>query len=467
MSTSDPAQAASAVPGSSLSDPRSAALPLAAGLPDVGMLTQLANEFFRLVPGQAIAPLPAQPGVALPFSMPNPPTGFGTQPPQFGAAAPPVPSADKVPSEADDQRLATAPAGFPPEISSVTLPTSAAAIPASPALLPQYGGTAQPNVSTPSGFEIPAQTGFNGQTSPFSIPLPPFDGAFPAIDLSLVRIPAFAVPANDEKAKAAFAPPPQFTAPSAIPDQSASPFSLPLPGFERSFSPFDLAHPEIPALPPLLDEDAARAALTSPSQFYFLPDAGTLSQPVAPTTVHEPGVVPDLGLPRRQFDVASVRRDFPILNERVNGHPLIWLDNAATTQKPQSVIDRISYFYEHENSNIHRAAHELAARATDAYEDARQKVANFLNASSAKEIVFVRGATEAINLVAQAWGRRHVQQGDEIIVSQIEHHANIVPWQMLAPKRARASASSPSMTMASCWWTNTKNFSIRARVWFP
>ncbi len=106
-----------------------------------------------------------------------------------------------------------------------------------------------------------------------------------------------------------------------------------------------------------------------------------------------------------------IRQDFPILQETVNGRPLVWLDNAATTQKPQAVIDRLKYFYEHENSNIHRAAHELAARATDAYEDAREKVRAFLNASSTKEIVFVRGATEAINLVAQSWGRQIHRQG--------------------------------------------------------
>ncbi len=104
------------------------------------------------------------------------------------------------------------------------------------------------------------------------------------------------------------------------------------------------------------------------------------------------------------FNVAAIRRDFPILAERVNGRPLIWLDNAATTQKPQAVIDRLAHFYAHENSNIHRAAHELAARATDAYEGARATVKQFLGASSAEEIVFVRGATEAINLVAQSWG---------------------------------------------------------------
>jgi len=135
------------------------------------------------------------------------------------------------------------------------------------------------------------------------------------------------------------------------------------------------------------------------------------------------------------LDPLLVRKDFPILSERVNGRQLIWFDNAATTQKPRSVIDRISYFYEHENSNIHRAAHELAARATDAYEGAREKVRAFLNAKSVNEIVFVRGTTEAINLVSQSWGRQNLKEGDEIILSNLEHHANIVPWQLLAKEK--------------------------------
>jgi len=141
------------------------------------------------------------------------------------------------------------------------------------------------------------------------------------------------------------------------------------------------------------------------------------------------------GIITAPFDVNIIRRDFPILGEIVNGKPLVWLDNAATTQKPRQVIDRISYFYEHENSNIHRAAHELAARATDAYEGARKKVQQFLNAASTNEIIFVRGATEAINLVAKSWGEQNLQAGDEIIVSHLEHHANIVPWQQLAAKK--------------------------------
>jgi cysteine desulfurase/selenocysteine lyase len=135
------------------------------------------------------------------------------------------------------------------------------------------------------------------------------------------------------------------------------------------------------------------------------------------------------------FDVNTIKKDFPILSEKVNGKPLVWLDNAATTQKPKQVIDRISYYYQHENSNIHRAAHELAARATDAYEDARKKVQAFINAGSPNEIVFVRGTTEGINLVAKSWGEQYLQAGDEIIVTHLEHHANIVPWQQLAAKK--------------------------------
>jgi len=135
------------------------------------------------------------------------------------------------------------------------------------------------------------------------------------------------------------------------------------------------------------------------------------------------------------FDINFVRADFPILKERVNGKPLVWLDNAATTQKPIQVIERINYFYQHENSNIHRAAHELAARSTDAYEAARKKVQLFLNAKSPNEIVFVRGTTEAINLVSQSWGDQNLQEGDEIILSHLEHHANIVPWQLIAAKK--------------------------------
>ena len=131
--------------------------------------------------------------------------------------------------------------------------------------------------------------------------------------------------------------------------------------------------------------------------------------------------------------VDKIRADFPILHERLgSGKSLVWFDNGATTQRPQQVIDRISYYYAHENSNVHRGAHELAARSTDAYENARSTVAKFLGAGNAKDIVFVRGTTEGINLVAQSYVRPLLQPGDEIIVSLLEHHANIVPWQMVA-----------------------------------
>ena len=177
------------------------------------------------------------------------------------------------------------------------------------------------------------------------------------------------------------------------------------------------------------DGKASSLAGTTPLRY------GALS--VVPELVeNHPNRTPDLGFATaRPFDPRAVRNDFPILREQVNGRPLIWLDNAATTQKPQSVIDRLAYFYAHENSNIHRAAHTLAARATDAYEAAREKVRAFLNAGSTREIVFVRGATEGINLVAKSWGAKNVGAGDEIIVSVLEHHANIVPWQQLAAEK--------------------------------
>jgi len=133
------------------------------------------------------------------------------------------------------------------------------------------------------------------------------------------------------------------------------------------------------------------------------------------------------------FDVNRVRADFPILNERLsNGKRLIWLDNGATTQKPRQVIDRVSYYYEHENSNVHRGAHELAARSTDAYEAARETVAKFLGAPSKDNIVFVRGTTEGINLVANSYVKPLLKPGDEIVLTILEHHANIVPWQLIA-----------------------------------
>jgi cysteine desulfurase/selenocysteine lyase len=137
------------------------------------------------------------------------------------------------------------------------------------------------------------------------------------------------------------------------------------------------------------------------------------------------------------LDVNKIREDFPILREKFsdkkgNEYPLIYLDNAATTQKPQQVLDALNHYYQHENANVHRAIHKLGERATDAYEGSRKVVSEFINARSTREIVFTRGTTEAINLVASAWGRKSIAPGDEILLSEMEHHSNLIPWQILA-----------------------------------
>ncbi|RBP41425.1 SufS family cysteine desulfurase [Roseimicrobium gellanilyticum] len=173
------------------------------------------------------------------------------------------------------------------------------------------------------------------------------------------------------------------------------------------------------------------SSLPVSERYYFLPrEAAQVQELSSSLGSSRPSAS---GIPSaRAFDVHSVRSDFPALHQQVNGRPLIWLDNAATTHKPKAVIDATSSFYSRDNSNIHRAAHALAARSTDLFENARESVRKFLGASSAKEIVFVRGTTEAINLVAQSYGRKNIGAGDEILITHMEHHANIVPWQLLA-----------------------------------
>src|ERR1700733_8086023 len=367
MSTSDRDNIGNACESLRLNRIDAMEVPSAGGLPDVAAIARLANHFFGPLPGESVSAFCGQCGLEMPPAVP----GVETRLPQFGAPLPSIPaqpSADRLPSEADVQRLA-GPSFVPQELASVT------------------GSPHSGSLSSPQSARGAAPDPIS---SPFSMPLPFFDTA----------LPSFQQPFPDFSPSAAF--PVEFVA----------------------------------------------VAPGSADSFYFLKDAGTLARPIsAPASKNVQASrsreAPDLHLSRQQFDIGSVRKDFPILQERVNGHPLIWLDNAATTQKPQSVIDRLAYFYQHENSNIHRAAHELAARATDAYEDARTKVTQFLNAGSSKEIVFVRGATEAINLVAQAWGRRHIQKGDEIIISWIEHHANIVPWQMLCAEKGACLRVAP------------------------
>ena len=135
---------------------------------------------------------------------------------------------------------------------------------------------------------------------------------------------------------------------------------------------------------------------------------------------------------RNLYDVQEVRKDFPILHQEVNGHPLVYLDNGATSQKPRSVIDAVRHYYERDNANVHRGVHTLSERATNDYEGARDTAQRFINASDRKEVILVRGTTDGINLVAQSYGRPLLKPGDEIIISTMEHHSNIVPWQMLA-----------------------------------
>jgi cysteine desulfurase/selenocysteine lyase len=263
---------------------------------------------------------------------------------------------------------------------------------------------------------------------PSEAPSPARSGAAPAAGLAFSFL---------KDARPLF-PETEAAAPDANPfAQPLGTFNLPeLPDAALPAQPAEVLQPPTPTLPGALGAFDSSAFPT----FSFLEEARPLFSypPAAPGPVPAQPQASSLGSSPGAFDASLIRRDFPILRERVNGRPLVWLDNAATTQKPQSVIDRLGYYYAHENSNVHRAAHELAARATDAYESAREKARRFLNASAPREIIFVRGATEGINLVAQSWGRHNVHQGDEIVITWLEHHANIVPWQMLcAEKGAR------------------------------
>lgn len=442
------------------------ALP-AGGLPDLATLTQLANQMFQALPGGG------------PQS--SAPSGLPTRP--VLPAAPPAPGGIPVLGTYDFLPQASALPATPP------LPVSQSAV---------AGHAAPPSVITPRLLPTPAQTPDAQAITSTTVPLlgrtaGPLAGvpeSFPSALPAAAALPTLtegAVPSSTSAAPTSLAPASPFyflDQPSGAPQTrgaAAPAFELPGP---LSGIDFLAAAPASPPLPSVAGAPTPPNAPVPSTPFYFIGEssgypalatapaateppgtpsfAGLGSEPpkVAPsradTSVHEApapsgyyfldadqapksvprdGAIPRVDSGRGAFDVQAVRKDFPILRERVNGRPLVWFDNAATTQKPQSVIDRVSYFYAHENSNIHRAAHELAARATDAYESARQKVRRFLGASSVEEIIFVRGATEAINLVAQSWGKQNIGEGDEIIVSNLEHHANIVPWQMLAAEK--------------------------------
>ena len=161
------------------------------------------------------------------------------------------------------------------------------------------------------------------------------------------------------------------------------------------------------------------------------------------TTRHE-ALSPTIDMPPTgQFDVFKIREDFPILKQKVNGKPLVYMDNAATSQKPQTVLDALTHYYTEDNSNVHRGVHELSQRATKSYEDVRAKVQHFLNARESREIIYVRGTTEAINLVAMTYGRKNIGAGDEILITAMEHHSNIVPWQILCEEKGAVLRVAP------------------------
>ncbi len=395
------------------------ALGEAAGAPhDVALLTRLANEMFAATPGSGVS--------AAPSASSLPPAGSGMPPGGvplggFGATSPTVPpgafKGAPSPSAADmDLSALLAPLfgqvpGFP------ALPSGGGSMPAG---LPAGAGIphpASPGVSLPGlSAAIPGDAElrallaplFRGDLEPARLPkeAPGSTGAVGATPIE----PGKTVPLLHQGATPVLG--------AAIPSLDIPSLSADIPGEA------DLRALLTKAPPPDTRGLAGPPAPTAEApSFYFL-DAG--GAPAAPQTYT---LAPDA---HPAFDASVVRADFPILAEQVNGRPLIWLDNAATTQKPNAVIDRLVHFYRHENSNIHRAAHELAARATDAYEHAREAVRRFLGAPSAQDIVFVRGCTEGINLVAKSWGRQHVRGGDEILITWLEHHANIVPWQQLA-----------------------------------
>ncbi len=299
-----------------------------------------------------------------------------------------------------------APRGVAPDVTAPASAGATAAGLAHPGTPGEFVSAPEPFVPTPSS---PGPEGVPPGTAPVA---PRGNAASPAAPFG--GLEAFAVPSG-------LVP----TVPGVL---ASAPPSAPL-GLSPSpslRSPRRGSAPTWPGTVPSVP-DLGWSEAPAPSE-----DAGNYYFVQSPATPEPVGPVPSLPDDHEVFDVNAIRADFPILKETVNGKPLIWFDNAATTQKPQSVIDRLAHFYAHENSNIHRAAHELAARATDAYEDAREAVRRFIGASKTEEIIFVRGTTEAINLVAYSWGGKHLGPGDEIVITHLEHHANIVPWQLIA-----------------------------------
>jgi cysteine desulfurase/selenocysteine lyase len=396
-------------PGTASSAAGNAALPQAGQLEqiaaafaaalDPSVVARMANALFTAVPGN---PLPA-PGAALPAA-----PVFSVEPAYASIPGAPSVGAPLTPNSN-------------PGMPGMTLPGMGAAQPSAPAFA--AGPRLNPNTLDPGAWGRSAA----GAAEPTNLSIPS-------------HITPTAAASVAPPAQSSFLSEPDF---SALPAALESALSL-VPRFDEPTVPQE----NIAAL-----YGPAGGAAKSDETYYFLKHAQAVAAPApaARTTALDPSVHsvdlgslalqhrPEIALATvsgvRAFDPHVFRRDFPILDQNVNGRPLVWLDNGATTQKPQAVIDRLVRFYKFENSNVHRAAHTLAARSTDAYEAAREKVRHFINAPSVRDIIFVRGATEGINLVAQAWGRRNVGKDDEIVITHLEHHANIVPWQQLAAEK--------------------------------
>ena len=432
MSTSDPASAERSTPptaqnsGGLTGDSPSAAM---TSLPDPAVIARLANEFFAALPTNAgpdnvDASVPAR---ATASSLP------------IVSSVVPSPSADMTPlaPKLPDGAPSFAVPGAGGYFLDRNSPLNAA--PSFPSLNDAFSFP-----SVPGAQPVPAIPAFTS-----SMPAAPLTEAdLRAIPASLTDVPSFA-----RGVPAASAPQVSGSSPYFLDLENTAPLTatLSFPAATEMFSfpgvPGLQSVPGVPGLPSSPPAEADLRTFPNTGPVPAVPGSSvdfpgrekapaTAAPPLRVESIEfRPDVVPDMGLSARPFDPQFIRRDFPILQEQVNGRPLVWLDNAATTQKPNAVIDRVSSFYRHENSNIHRAAHTLAARATDAYEGAREKVRRFLNASSTREIVFVRGATEGINLVAKSWGQRNVQKDDEIVITWLEHHANIVPWQQLCSEK--------------------------------
>jgi len=446
MSTSDPTLTSTAVPqvGSwNAASPGSEVVPT--GILSPTELARMANELFAALPDELQQPAIAAARAVLPPNSAFTGNPFAAVP---GPTAPAVPGILSSLTEAQPGAFVVTPdRSIVPDARSSA--STAPAVPGggiAPTGAPEFGFLQdarpifQEPVAEPATQHTPSQASGTPALSdegfaaiPFSLladpqpsqvtqpPAPAIPGALGVVDSSAVPTFSFM-----EDARPLFSD--QTSLPGPVPAgvSSSNPFASPLDRNTPQIAGAVAHEPDFRAPPSHDPEKQPRPLDPSNLVPVLVPGAG------------QSELLGDLGLSSTSFDVEAIRRDFPILSEKVNGHPLIWFDNGATTQKPQSVIDRLSYFYEHENSNVHRAAHELAARSTDAYESAREKTRRFLNAGAPHEIVFVRGATEAINLVAQSWGRRNIQKDDEIVVTWLEHHANIVPWQMLcAEKGAR------------------------------